>query len=93
VLVAAAGNQAQPAENYEPASCPGVIAVGATDARGYRSGYSNHGPRVDLYAPGGSLARDDNQDGSPDGILSLGWGLAVALPTPTPRAPLSPRPM
>jgi len=74
VLVAAAGNQAQPAENYEPASCPGVIAVGATDARGYRSGYSNHGPRVDLYAPGGSLARDDNQDGSPDGILSLGVG-------------------
>jgi serine protease len=74
VLVAAAGNQAQPAENYEPASCPGVIAVGATDARGYRSGYSNHGPRVDLYAQGESLARDDNQDGSPDGILSLGVG-------------------
>lgn len=74
VLVAAAGNQAQSVENYEPASCPGVIAVGATDARGYRSWYSNHGPRVDLYAPGGSLARDDNQDGSPDGILSLGVG-------------------
>lgn len=74
VLVAAAGNQNQPAEDYEPASCPGVIAVGATDARGFRAPYSNYGPRVDLYAPGGNLSRDDNQDGYPDGILSLGVG-------------------
>ncbi|WP_158539603.1 S8 family serine peptidase [Meiothermus sp. QL-1] len=73
VLVAAAGNQNRPAEGFEPASCPGVIAVGATDALNRRAPYSNYGPRVDLYAPGGVLGRDEDQDGQPDGLLSLGF--------------------
>ncbi|MCX7740352.1 MAG: S8 family serine peptidase [Meiothermus sp.] len=73
VLVAAAGNQNRPAEGFEPASCPGVIAVGATDALNRRASYANYGPRVDLYAPGGMLSRDDDNDGQPDGLLSLGF--------------------
>ncbi|RMH53524.1 MAG: hypothetical protein D6684_12155 [Deinococcus-Thermus bacterium] len=73
VLVAAAGNQNRPAEGFEPASCPGVVAVGATDALNRRASYSNYGPRVDLYAPGGALSRDDDNDGQPDGLLSLGF--------------------
>lgn len=72
-LVAAAGNQNRPTEGFEPAACPGVIAVGATDTLERRAFYSNYGPRVDLWAPGGALLRDDNNDGEPDGLIGPGF--------------------
>ena len=52
VVVAAAGNEARDAAGYAPASCPGVIAVGATDAAGRRASFSNVGATVDVSAPG-----------------------------------------
>ncbi len=36
-----------------PARYPEVIAVGATDHQDLRWGYSNHGPELDVMAPGG----------------------------------------
>jgi len=68
VVVAAAGNSGAGSVMY-PASNPDVIAVGATDFRNVKAPYSNAGSALDLVAPGGDVARDDNGDGHPDGVL------------------------
>jgi subtilisin family serine protease len=51
-VVAAAGNHGADAANTVPASCPGVIAVAATDRNNTLAQYSNRGA-VTLAAPGG----------------------------------------
>jgi len=74
-VVVAAGNSAQDAANFNPASCDGVITVAASDARGHLvSRYSNFGASVEIMAPGGDVQRDDNGDGNPDGVLSTVQG-------------------
>ena len=70
VIVVAAGNKANQARLYAPANCNNVIVVGANDARGGLSFYSNFGPEVDLLAPGGDVFADSDGDGRPDGVLS-----------------------
>lgn len=65
IIVAAAGNSNTDASQYIPASCNSVVVVGATDARGHRATYSNHGPRIDVMAPGG-----DMRAGPAGGVLS-----------------------
>jgi len=55
IVVGAAGNQNQDACLYSPASEETVIAVGATDKGEIRARYSNHGPCVDLFAPGSDI--------------------------------------
>ncbi len=71
-VVVAAGNSAQDAANFNPASCDGVITVAASDARGYLvTRYSNFGASVEILAPGGDLQRDDDGDGNADGVLSM----------------------
>ena len=56
VVVVAAGNSNANAANYTPASCNGVITVGATNRSGVRAWYSNYGSVVDISAPGGDSA-------------------------------------
>jgi serine protease len=74
-IVVAAGNDAADAANFVPASCNGVITVAASDFRGRLvTRYSNFGPRIDIMAPGGDTARDDNGDGQNDGVLSMVQG-------------------
>lgn len=73
IIVVAAGNSQDDATNYTPASCAGVITVGATEHRGYRAFYSNYGPRIDVMAPGGDTTVDRNGDQLPDGVLSTVW--------------------
>jgi serine protease len=71
-VVVAAGNNAQDAANFNPASCEDVITVAASDARGHLvTRYSNFGASVEIMAPGGDVQRDDNGDGNPDGVLSM----------------------
>ncbi|GAA2175201.1 hypothetical protein GCM10009784_16600 [Arthrobacter parietis] len=53
VIIAAAGNESQPATNVMPANCHNVITVGATSRAGNHASYSNFGPEVDFSAPGG----------------------------------------
>jgi serine protease len=55
VVVAAAGNDKAKASTNVPANCPGVVAVAALARDGSMAWYSNHGERVTLAAPGGSL--------------------------------------
>lgn len=70
VIVVAAGNENVDANGVTPASCGGVITVGATDLSNERAGYSNYGTRIDVMAPGGDLTQDDDSNGEPDGVLS-----------------------
>jgi serine protease len=70
VVVVAAGNKANQASLFAPANCNNVIVVGAGDARGGLSFYSNFGPQLDLIAPGGDVFSDSDGDGRPDGVLS-----------------------
>lgn len=70
VVVVAAGNKANQASMFAPANCNNVIVVGAGDARGGLSFYSNFGPQLDILAPGGDVFADSDGDGRPDGVLS-----------------------
>ncbi|MET9319042.1 S8 family peptidase [Streptomyces sp. NPDC003038] len=48
----AAGNDDRDACAGSPSRVPEAVTVGATDAADHRAGFSNHGPCVDLSAPG-----------------------------------------
>ncbi|MEV4704002.1 S8 family serine peptidase [Actinoplanes sp. NPDC049316] len=53
VLVGAAGNEADKGNDAEyPGAYPQVLTVGALDRRNKVAAFSNHGPQVDLAAPG-----------------------------------------
>lgn len=77
VVVVSAGNDGQDIRHYAPASCPGVITVGASGPYDYRSSYSNFGA-IDIVAPGGDSTYDFvsanllTGDLLPAGILSPG---------------------
>lgn len=58
-VVAAAGNDGEDASDLSPASVPGVITVGATTPLNEWADFSNHGPCVDLFAPGVSITSTD----------------------------------
>lgn len=65
IVVVAAGNSEEDAENFTPASCADAITVASTDRTGGRAWYSNYGEVVDISAPGG-----DTRTGPANGILS-----------------------
>lgn len=69
-VVVAAGNANINAAQYSPASCSGVITVGATGIDGGRSYYSNYGQVVTVAAPGGNA--QSSTDGDTAWIWSLG---------------------
>jgi serine protease len=69
IIVAAAGNKRVDTKFFAPGGCENVISVAASDRRGHLSEYSNFGPGVSVLAPGGDMARDDDADGRPDGIV------------------------
>ncbi len=62
-VVVAAGNETDNASRYRPASCDGVVTVGATRITGGITYYSNYGTRVDLSGPGGGGSVDGNPGG------------------------------
>lgn len=71
VVVAASGNEQEtaPGLSQTPASCNGVISVGATGLDGDVASYSQRNPQVDLVAPGGGDTSDEDQ------ILTTSLGL------------------
>lgn len=76
-VVVAAGNEADDAANYSPASCNGVIAVGATRITGGITSYSNYGSVVDISAPGGG----GSVDGNPGGYVWSAGNAGTTVPT------------
>ena len=67
VIVAAAGNDS--GDVGYPAGYSTTICVTATDRQRRLAPYSDHGPEVDVAAPGGDASVDSDHDGQPDGIL------------------------
>ena len=66
VLVAAAGNTADPnlqAEPVYPAAYPGVLGVAALDASDQKAWFSRYGPTVDLSAPGVGIVTTNRSAG------------------------------
>jgi serine protease len=76
-FVVAAGNAAADACGYSPSSLDGALTVGASTAGDEQASYSNHGPCVDLYAPGSSIISAWN---SSDDVLLKSSGTSMASP-------------
>jgi len=94
VVVVAAGNSAEDATAFSPASCSGVITVGALARGGDRASYTNFGNRIDLSAPGGDFPGDDllvvstsndgvTTPGAPTYAHAAGTSIAAPLVTGT----------
>ncbi len=66
-VVVAAGNS-NTNDDFSPASCPGVINVGALGRDGTKAPYSNFGNKITGVGPGGDLTV-----GASGGILSTRW--------------------
>ena len=82
-VVVAAGNSTDDAANYTPASCPGVVTVGATGITGRRAFYSNYGSTVTLAAPGGGIFVNDAPNGTianPDGFIWAAYNSGLTTP-------------
>ena len=75
VVICASGNGFSPAVSY-PSSNPNVIAVGATDASDLKASFSNHGPDLDVSAPGVGILMPDLNDSY---ISSSGTSFAAPL--------------
>lgn len=57
-VVVAAGNASIDARKVAPANCNNVIVVGAVGQNAGLAYYSNHGPKVDVFGPGGDQRYD-----------------------------------
>jgi len=68
-IVCASGNDGRGAVAYPAAYDDYCIAVGATRYDEKRASYSNYGDSLDIVAPGGDVAVDQNEDGYVDGVL------------------------
>jgi len=63
VVVIAAGNDNDNANNYNPGNCAGVVNVASTNRNGGRASYSNFGTSIDVAAPGGSMSSANDSNG------------------------------
>lgn len=78
-VVAAAGNDDRGSVEY-PAAYPGVLSVGATDAKeGGFCSFSNRGPGLRLLAPGCNLDGADPGSGTPDSNYWQGTSESSAI--------------
>ncbi|WP_406193761.1 S8 family peptidase [Kitasatospora sp. NBC_01560] len=74
----AAGNDDIDAADHSPARVPTALTVGATDADDQRASFSNHGPLVDLFAPGVDIESTQNwSDYGGFGLLMSGTSMAA----------------
>ncbi len=80
-VVVAAGNDSYMADWKTPAALRFAITVGSTDLADRPSSFSNHGPIVDIWAPGSAIVSADWK--RPDGGLSTNSGTSMATPAVT----------
>ncbi|KAF5853190.1 hypothetical protein GGP41_001775 [Bipolaris sorokiniana] len=74
-LGVAAGNDGVPADDFSPGSEPSVCTVGATAANNTLTQWSNHGPRIDILAPGLDITST-----LPNGAAASFSGTSMAAP-------------
>ncbi len=79
-VVASAGNGGTSSVQY-PAAYSVVISVGAVRYDEALSYYSEHGPALDVVAPGGDTSVDQNGDGYGDGVLQQTFNPSTQDPT------------
>ncbi|MFK3866325.1 S8 family peptidase [Pseudoalteromonas rhizosphaerae] len=63
VIVIAAGNDNDNANNYNPGNCNGVVNVASVGRNGGRAYYSNYGTSIDVAAPGGAQSFANDSEG------------------------------
>ncbi|WP_246561656.1 S8 family peptidase [Streptomyces roseirectus] len=73
----AAGNEGRPAGAYSPGRVREAVTVGATDRGDTRLARSNHGPPLDLFAPGGSIVSASHASDTGRAVYS---GTSMAAP-------------
>jgi subtilisin family serine protease len=76
-IAVAAGNDADNASNYLPASAPGVCAAGASDVADAIASFSNFGAPVAVFAPGVDVLSTYNAG---QGATTLMSGTSMASP-------------
>ena len=77
-VVVAAGNSTVDVSQFNPANCPGVIAVAAIGVTGRRAYYSNYGPGITIAAPGGGIYRNDDIFQDQDDVRGFVWSTSNA---------------
>mmetsp|Transcript_25216 Transcript_25216/g.27950 ORF Transcript_25216/g.27950 Transcript_25216/m.27950 type:complete len:390 (+) Transcript_25216:33-1202(+) len=77
LLVAAAGNSRRSACTFSPAAAEGSFTVGSTDNRDARSGFSNFGTCMNIFAPGTNVL--SSWIGSPTATRTIS-GTSMACP-------------
>ncbi|WP_095756907.1 S8 family peptidase [Streptomyces xinghaiensis] len=75
--VVAAGNSGADASTSSPARVAEAVTVGAVTKAGERSGFSNYGESVDLFAPGSSITSATNAG---DTATDTASGTSMAAP-------------
>ncbi|MCR3753198.1 S8 family peptidase [Lentzea californiensis] len=73
----AAGNANTNAANTSPARVAAALTVGSTDRTDARSSFSNYGPVVDVFAPGGGITSTWNTSDTATNTIS---GTSMAAP-------------
>ncbi|MFI9614058.1 S8 family peptidase [Streptomyces sp. NPDC052023] len=73
----AAGNDGSPAGRSSPAGVREAITAGATGSTDIRPSFSNHGPALDLFAPGVSITSASHRSDAGRAVLS---GTSMASP-------------
>merc|ERR1719361_2798507 len=76
-VVVAAGNSNNDACRYSPAFVPNAVTVGSTTSSDRRSGFSNYGRCVDIFAPG---SRITSLSHSSDTVSATKSGTSMACP-------------
>jgi serine protease len=82
IVVVAAMNAGTSASDYQPANCRNVIAVGNSQPSGSRNPSSNHGPIVDIAAPGTNIWSTYNTGTSLPGAESYAYMDGTSMSAP-----------
>jgi len=76
-VVVAAGNENTDACRKQPAYVPSAVTVGSTTSSDSRSGFSNYGTCVDIFAPGSSVKSAGHRTDTASATMS---GTSMACP-------------
>jgi len=77
LVVVAAGNENTNACKYTPAFVPSAVTVGSTTSSDSRSGFSNTGNCLDIFAPGSSIKSAGHRSNTAEQSMS---GTSMACP-------------